>query len=399
MTEIKAKKVIFKNRDGEHLIPYVGDTAIENRITNCLLEVPQNIKLELADGVLTLKAGSKVIVPNGFETNGTTPKFDVITITRDITRTESTNGLGLLCYNPAGSIGYQPLSNTYSGNTAPSSYGFWYDTANNFLYYSSTANVRSLPFAIVTISNGAISNIDQVFNGMGYIGSTIWVDKGVKGLIPNGRNEDGTLINAEFMTSKIFTYTFATSLNFPDLLPCLYMDFPNNSSIIFNGEVQGLDYITLPQIGGKQPTSGWWYDVQNNQWKYNGIISRWIPIANCDVISGVVSNFKPKQPFRAIDYNDFANTPHITQTYVNGASWYRIYSDGWCEQGGNGGNGAGIVTLLKAFINTNYNITGNATSSGSTSVFGMNVKSKTKSSFEYYNANGDFMWRACGYIA
>ena len=28
MTEIKAKKVLFKNRDGEHLIPYVGDTAV-----------------------------------------------------------------------------------------------------------------------------------------------------------------------------------------------------------------------------------------------------------------------------------------------------------------------------------------------------------------------------------
>lgn len=28
MTEIKAKKVLFKNRDGEHLIPYVGDSII-----------------------------------------------------------------------------------------------------------------------------------------------------------------------------------------------------------------------------------------------------------------------------------------------------------------------------------------------------------------------------------
>lgn len=89
----------------------------------------------------------------------------------------------------------------------------------------------------------------------------------------------------------------------------------------------------------------------------------------------------------------------VTQTYVSGTSWYRVYSDGWCEQGGNGGNGAGTVTLLKKFINTNYNITATATSSGATSAFGVNVKSKATNSFSYYNATGDFMWRACGYIA
>ena len=26
--------------------------------------------------------------------------------------------------------------------------------------------------------------------------------------------------------------------------------------------------------------------------------------------------------------------PHIVETYVNGTSWYNIYSNGWCEQGG-----------------------------------------------------------------
>lgn len=89
----------------------------------------------------------------------------------------------------------------------------------------------------------------------------------------------------------------------------------------------------------------------------------------------------------------------VTETYVSGTSWYRVWSDGWIEQGGNGGNGAGTVTLLKKFINTNYNITATATSSGATSAFGVNVKSKATNSFSYYNATGDFMWRACGYIA
>ena len=41
--------------------------------TNCLTEIPQDITLELNNGTLTLKAGSKVYVPNG------SGVFDVVT--------------------------------------------------------------------------------------------------------------------------------------------------------------------------------------------------------------------------------------------------------------------------------------------------------------------------------
>jgi hypothetical protein len=34
-------------------------------ITNCITSIPQDIKLELNNGTLTLKAGSKVYMPNG----------------------------------------------------------------------------------------------------------------------------------------------------------------------------------------------------------------------------------------------------------------------------------------------------------------------------------------------
>ncbi|MBQ9150293.1 hypothetical protein IJX73_05110, partial [bacterium] len=53
------------------------------QITNCITEIPQRINLELTDGVLTLKAGSVVTVPNGFEIDGQTPKFDYVTIDSD----------------------------------------------------------------------------------------------------------------------------------------------------------------------------------------------------------------------------------------------------------------------------------------------------------------------------
>lgn len=53
---------------------------------------------------------------------------------------------------------------------------------------------------------------------------------------------------------------------------------------------------------------------------------------------------------------------YITQTYVSGTSWYRVYSDGWIEQGGLVSipefttNTSRTVTLLKKFSNTNYTV-------------------------------------------
>ena len=43
--------------------------------------------------------------------------------------------------------------------------------------------------------------------------------------------------------------------------------------------------------------------------------------------------------------------PHIVETYTNGASWYKVYSDGWCEQGSNTwlAQEPQTITLLKPF--------------------------------------------------
>lgn len=52
-----------------------------------------------------------------------------------------------------------------------------------------------------------------------------------------------------------------------------------------------------------------------------------------------------------------AGTAYITQTWSNGTSWYRKYSDGFIEQGGllNGpGTAGGTVTFPKHFSNTSY---------------------------------------------
>lgn len=52
-----------------------------------------------------------------------------------------------------------------------------------------------------------------------------------------------------------------------------------------------------------------------------------------------------------------ATFPHIVSTYHSGTSWYRIWSDGWCEQGGEvtpASNNHIDINLLVHFANTDY---------------------------------------------
>jgi hypothetical protein len=196
----------------------------KQQVTNCLLEVPNNIKLELENGVLTLKAGSKVIVPNGFEQDGVTPKFDEITIENDVVRsyTSSSASTGFVYFDINGqtNLPYTAYSCSGSKDTITGTHHLWYDTTNNLLKIVTSSNVVSgntaFPVGRITLAGdgtASVSNINQVFNGFGYIGSVIWADKGIKGLIPNGRNADGSLNNTEFTTSGVLTIDVSVAPN------------------------------------------------------------------------------------------------------------------------------------------------------------------------------------------
>lgn len=179
--------------------------------TNCITEIPQDIHLELNNGTLKLKTGSKAYKPNGSDV------FDVINITSDLTYTNTSDGQYVLFvdeYSGTKYIGARAINKCVSGDTRSltSAYMLWYDTSNNVINNygadaSTTVGSVSLPIAIITILNGAISSVDKIFNGFGYIGSTVFVLPGVKGLIPNGRNQDGTLISTLFTSNKVQTRT------------------------------------------------------------------------------------------------------------------------------------------------------------------------------------------------
>lgn len=320
-----AKKIIMPN--GEEI--QLGG-GIENKITNCLLEVPQMIKLELNEGVLTLKAGSQVIVPNGFEEDGVTTRFDYLDIDSDKTYVlnYSTTDKIVLMWDLKYSVLCTERFSIMSSGTTPSNYdqyGTWYDTNANIVKYTNDSGAtwissRSLPIAILD-TNGAdtIASIDQVFNGFGYIGSTVWVDKGVKGLIPNGRNEDGTLKNIEYTTSKVAIRDVGLTNT-----DCTYVIVSSNAIV---------DYRKLV-VSETQPTTTYtlWYKPSENilyTTRGNGepvIVVDGFASLDCYRTSTTISKFAPKQPFRAADQQDvIEKTTNKTLTLTG-------MSDGYCQQ-------------------------------------------------------------------
>lgn len=253
-----------------------------SNVTNCVISDFQDIKLELAaDGTLTLKAGSKVYVPNG---SGT---FDTVTTTADVSVTRTDSSKCMVWRYPGGNLGIFPRILFFSGPTAPTAYTFmfWYDTTENKCKHTSDGGSTwtsgdSLPLCLVSTDGTKISAIDRIFNGFGYVGRSIFSLPGARVLRPAGRNDNGTLKNNIGSINMVAVRTFDTTDNF-------------DKAVI-----------------------GWWgsfsrYDYNN--WTYNEIenrnyISRTIwdsaVIGTIKLTNGVISEFNIKTPFHAVDYND-----------------------------------------------------------------------------------------------
>lgn len=165
-------------------------------------------------GQLTLKAGSRVYIPNGFEADEVTPKFDEVVIDSDVVVSCGNSGSRMAFLGRDGKAYDSNITYVSSGSTAPTNTGHrWYDTANNIIKeyingsWQTSTNFGSLPFAILTAdSNKVFTSIDQVFNGFGYMGSTIFALPNVKGLIPDGWN-GAQYNNIEFETDRVMVIT------------------------------------------------------------------------------------------------------------------------------------------------------------------------------------------------
>lgn len=253
-----------------------------DQITDCFIEVSQDLKLELNNGMLTLKAGSVLTDPlNGKQR----------TTTQDQTGTLTTNGQYVVFVDKA--TGALQLSSNYtvtrigSGSTLPadgSTFSVFYNLTDRKIYRWNgsvwTEWSVAFPSGIITVSNNVISSIDRVFNGFGYIGIELYSLPNIKVFIPDGRNDDWTLKNKILITTEVSTLTA-------------------------NGD--GVRYTTIANTGKLYRNySELYYDDKRNIYTdASGSIKYGYALAIQYVIKdGVITEFNPKLPFRAVDRND-----------------------------------------------------------------------------------------------
>lgn len=94
---------------------------------------------------------------------------------------------------------------------------------------------------------------------------------------------------------------------------------------------------------------------------------------------------------------------YLVQSYVNGRSWYRVYSDGWCEQGGQitVTVAATNITLLKSYKDNNYNAVGCQANTDTAGYHTINVAAYSATQIQIrQNSVGSPLvnWIAMGYI-
>ena len=144
------------------------------------------------------------------------------------------------------------------------------------------------------------------------------------------------------------------------------------------------------------------YYIVGNTYEWTGLSE--VVQSGTDLLNQVSSGITASINTRVKLDGSNAQFPYIEETYVNGTSWYRIWSDGWCEQGNAEPKSSSFVTsnkqryFLKEYANTDYVIFCNAytTSSNLDSGYFSALTKATDSFTTAYNTACS--WMACGYI-
>lgn len=352
ITSVSDSSLMALSSDGKTLGRVAARTlknsVVGQHISNYIRYINQDIKLELNDGTLTLKAGSKVYVPNGAGV------FDVVNITSDMTVNPPYTNDYIFIYYYNNEIHQASNNAQCSGTSITVDYGYWYDTTNNFIKRINAGEVDysgiSFPIAIVNASNGSWTSIDQVFNGFGYIGSTIFALPGTVVSMPNGKEENGVLKNTEVEITSVRTVTLGSA---------------DTTDYIGYLSPTGIDYMLATNYyeSAIPPTNkngyAMWLSTQDNHFYVKNFSvsgSEWElvdalgNICKFTTSSGKITKFESKSVLSLLDTSTFNLVPHIVGTYKNGDAWYRLWSDGWCEQGNSIINGPDAVTTATFLI-------------------------------------------------
>lgn len=332
------------NQDLSNLSPE-GEKHFLNKaqITNCILEVPQVVNMQLNGEVLTVKAGTKL-----YDASGT-----VATLNNDrtVTLTLTTKAQ---CYV----IIKKSTQSIVTASITDPKLSF---TDNKVMF---AGEEYYLPLGLVTRDVAGKSTIDQVFNGIGYIKTNNFLLPNVKMLIAHGYNSDGTYNNVEYVTNEVMIsyHTFsANTIMFFRKLSSGTFQTDNISKNLYLGE---LNYI--PAIGS---SFQWYYNTQTRLWySHEAGETSWIQMDYINLAVNTATGTPPIEAFRAVDYKDFANLQdnsankeltNLTNGLANVicTTAPAVKSYGYIKYGSlieDDNNFAGFSTTNYAQINTNF---------------------------------------------
>lgn len=286
-------------------------------ISNCILEIPQNLKLTLENNVLTLKAGSVLVW--GGDTYKTT------TTTEDRTWTPSSsqiNERGLIFVSRTNGViqGLKKFTQIYSGKTE--NRPEWSEDIRLSVYYDTDTKLFNLagtssqwnddwgvayPICAVEIDGqGNLSFIkdskgrDMIFNGAGFIGHHAFVYPNVKGLQSYGTNNGVlssnllklttlSIIELSVNRNSIFAYSTTT------IAARNYLGEYNNVSEAPTTITSGIPtaYITSENKH---------YQISNSQWITDQTIQRGLLLLTYAYNGTTVTDFTIRQPYDRARY-------------------------------------------------------------------------------------------------
>ena len=283
--------------------------------TNRILEIPQNLQISVNGDTITISG--KATRLNGDLVN--------INVSRTFTGTVGKTYV-LISAQPYSSMNTWTFSEnnslaSYQQDSQPTittAYAFWFDTANNRLMF--TSNTGSswyevvLPFGVAHYtSNGWV--IDQVFNGFGYIGSTVFALPGIKVQTPNGRNEDGTYKTVIRTLDSV--RTFDAGLWGTKNLKIIFSG--GVSSIVF--QAQTVERITYNKqfsssnatYSYDENTGMWWLSTDQSSWTKTSVNI----LGSCRVESGKITSFEPYTVDSVVNSNA-SNFSQAGRSYLSG---------------------------------------------------------------------------------
>lgn len=285
------------------------------QITNCITKLPQNINLEINNGVAILKAGSTVYVPNGVGV------FEKIVLDSDATYDWSDGTTDALLFYDKNTKALMGETTCLSGDdtyTPTKAYITYYDITNNIIKrtidgVSWLPDRFSLPIAIGKwVINEGIVSINQIFNNIGYIGTQIFILPGIEGLISNGRTENGNLKNISFSINNVITYPLYTGDQSLRSLILYYNTTTNNFDLGIFDVINDIltERIHIQETEPEIVSGGYrlWYQPSSNKCKVvksDGIWKDALPfIIDYSTKEDDLSNtFLPNNAIQITDYN------------------------------------------------------------------------------------------------